>query len=346
MDNSTEAPEDEYDVLIDGDLQSSEPPPCDMDAAKVLSPHLLQPLFFTVFTLGLLDNILLVLILVKQKGLKHTENLYLLNLAIANVCLLLSLPFWALGAWSEDHTRCQTFTGLYWIGVHGEACFSSLLMVHSCSLALSPRQGGPSATRKVRRGVVTTMLAWILAVAMTLPESIFYKPPVEGQKLSCSFRRPHFLAVEETLWKRFLTLKMNILVFFLPLCVFVFCCSVRIRKPLRSGAGGDGLCWLVLATMLAFLLMWAPFHVALFLSTFQECFPLQDCQSSHHLHASVQITKVIATSHGCVPPLLCVILHKPIRKYLSHLFHPSWCTPRRAGEDAGQAPLRSLTTYL
>ncbi|XP_040850288.1 C-C chemokine receptor-like 2 isoform X2 [Ochotona curzoniae] len=134
MDNSTEAPEDEYDVLIDGDLQSSEPPPCDMDAAKVLSPHLLQPLFFTVFTLGLLDNILLVLIL--------------------------------------------------------------------------------------------------------------------------------------------------------------------------------------------------------------------DCQSSHHLHASVQITKVIATSHGCVPPLLCVILHKPIRKYLSHLFHPSWCTPRRAGEDAGQAPLRSLTTYL
>ncbi|XP_058534784.1 C-C chemokine receptor-like 2 isoform X2 [Ochotona princeps] len=134
MDNSTAAPEDEYDVLIDGDLQSSETPPCDMDATKVLSPHLLQPLLFTVFTLGLLDNILLVLIL--------------------------------------------------------------------------------------------------------------------------------------------------------------------------------------------------------------------DCRSSYHLHASVQITKVIATSHSCMTPLLCVTLHKPIRKYLSHLFHPSRCTPHRAGEDAGQASRRSLTTHL
>lgn len=348
MENSTGTPEEDYDVLIDGDLESSQTPRCEADAASVLSAQLVRLLCSTVFTLGLLDNVLFVLVLVKYKGLKQPGSTCFLNLALSNLCFSLSLLFWALTAPAEDHATCRTFAALHSAGLYGEACFSALLTAQSY-LASSHRPRGPSATRERPCSIVTSVLAWIaVLIAVTLPESIFYKLPTDGQRPTCSFSRPHLLPAEDTFWQRFLALRTNVLVLGLPLCVLVFC-SVRVRTAPRRRARGDRLFQLACAISLFFLLMWAPYNIALFLAAFKDSVSLHGCQRTSHLHASVQVTKLLATAHCWVAPLLWVLLDQPLRNALSRRFPACHCSPRRPSQGSAQASPgedRDLSSHL
>lgn len=318
MDSYTVAPEDDYDVLIQDDLDSHE-------MEQALTPELLsaqQVLQFccSVFAVGLLDNALAVFILVKYKGLKNVGNIYFLNLAVSNLCFLLPLPFWAHTAThggSPGNATCNVLVGLHSTGLYSETLFNILLLVLGYKLF---SQGTLSSTfMTVPGGVVTSILAWTMAIALSLPESVFYQPRMERQKHKCAFGKPHFLLVEEPFWKYFLTSKMNILVLGFPLVVFILCCG-QMRKTQAFRERQNDLRKLGFVIMAVFLLMWAPYNIVLFLSEFQEHLSLQDEKSSYLLDASVQVTQLIAITHCCVNPLLCLLFDKAFTRYLCSLF--------------------------
>lgn len=339
MANDTAAVDgDYYDVLIVDELNHSKTEQCPQYDAKTLSAQLLPPLYTTVFLLGLLDNILVVLILVKYKRLRHVENVYFLNLAISNLCFLLTLPFWAHSASRGGllgDSMCKILAALSSMGLHSEAFFNVLLTGKNYLVFFHVRNF--SATRKMACGIITSALAWIIAILVTLPEFLPYKSQMElqSQEHKCFFSRPHFLPGDETFWKYFLTLKVNIVGLLMPLLVFIFC-YVQMRITLRSRDRKYDLFKLVFAIMVVFLLMWGPYGVALLLSTFKERFSLQDCRSSYNLDRSIHITRIIAAAHCCVNPLLYGLLDKAFRKYLCHLFHPCDNTPPRPTEDSAQ----------
>ncbi|EPY73427.1 hypothetical protein CB1_008058009 [Camelus ferus] len=229
MANYTSAPEDEYDVLIEDNLTNNEIEPCTSYDPKILLAQLVPHLYTTLFMVGLLDNILAVLILVKYKGLKYVENIYFLNLAIANLCFVLTLPFWAYTASHGGvlgNPLCKTLVVFYSIGLYSEAFFNALLTVQT------------------------------------------------------------------------------------------YFCYMRMRKTPRFREARHDIFKLVFTIMVVFLLMWGPYNIALFLSAFNEHFSLHDCNSSYNLDKSVQITKIIATIHCCVNPLLYVFLDNAFREHL------------------------------
>ncbi|XP_059016683.1 C-C chemokine receptor-like 2 isoform X1 [Mustela lutreola] len=318
MDNYTSAPDDDYDVLIEDDVNSGEVEQCDPYDPKFLAARVVPQLSTAVFLAGLLGSVWVMLILVKHKGLKHRENIYLLNLTISNLCFLLALPFWAYTGTHGgvlDNPFCRILVVLYSIGLYSEVFFNVLLTVQRY-LEFFPVSLSSTA-RTARWGLVSSVLAWVLAALVILPESVFYKAQMESQTSKCFFGRPHFLPAEETSWKRYLTLKMNILGLLFPLCVFVFC-YVRVRKIRRSGERRSGRSKLVFAIMAAFLLMWGPYNIALFLSTFKDFFSLHDCKSDYNLDRSVQILRIVAATHCCVNPLLHAFLDPTFRRHLCH----------------------------
>ena len=330
MDNYTSAPEDDYDVLIEDDVNSNEVQQCDTYDPGILATSVVPPLSSTVFLVGLLGSVCVVLILVRHKGLKHTEDVYLLNLAVSNLCFLLALPFWAYTGTHGgvlDNPFCRILVILYSIGLYSEAFFNVLLTVQRY-LVFFPSY----STWTARWGLISSVLAWVLAALVILPESVFYKARMESQTHKCFFRRPHFLPAEETLWKHFLTLKMNILGLLFPLCVFVFCYA-RMRKIRRSGERRSGLSKLVFAIVAVFLLMWGPYNIALFLSTFKESFSLHDCKSDYNLDRSIQILRIVAATHCCINPLLHAFLDPTFRRHLCRLHSVCNGGPLQSSEE-------------
>ncbi|XP_055985632.1 C-C chemokine receptor-like 2 [Sorex fumeus] len=334
MANSTEAPEDDYDVLIEDGLNDNPvPPPCQQYNASILSAQLVPQLYLSVFMVGLLDNMLVVLVLMRYKGLRHVENIYFLNVAISNVCFLLALPFWAHTAGHGGllgNSMCAAVVGFYSLGLYSQALGNILLTVQRYLVAFNMRCS--PAARTVPCGLVTSAVAWVTVILVTLPEFLFYRPPREGQGNVCSFRRPPFLPAEEPFWKHFLTLKMNILGFLFPLFTFVFCYA-RMRKTLWDNERRSDLFKLVFAIMVGFLLMWGPYNIALFLSTFREYFSLGDCQTTFKLDKGVQVTKLVAATHCCINPFLYVFLDKAFRTHFCHLCKAS---PQQACPEPAQ----------
>ncbi|XP_049496292.1 C-C chemokine receptor-like 2 isoform X1 [Panthera uncia] len=319
MANYTLAPEDNYDVLIEGDLNDDEIETCHPYDAKVLLSGVVPKLFIPVLLAGLLGNILTVLILAKHKGLRRTENVYFLNLAVSNLCFSLSLPLWAYTASYGGvlgSPVCKTLVVFSSIGLYSEALFNVLLTVQrylvSCNTRRFPR------TRTMHWNIASTVLAWGLATLVILPESVFYKPQMESQKYECFVSSPPFLPADETFWKHFLTLKMNILGLLFPLCALTFCYT-RLRKTLSFRGRRYDPHKLVFAVVVVFLLMWGPYNIALFLSAFREHFSLHDCQSNYHLDRSVQIVRIVATTHCCVNPVLHAVLDTTFRRHLCRL---------------------------
>ncbi|CAO2633392.1 C-C chemokine receptor-like 2 [Lemmus lemmus] len=310
MDNYTVAPEDDYEVLIQGDLDC-----CVTD--KPLTPELVsaqQVLQFcwAVFAVGLLGNALAVFMLVRYKGFKNVENIYFLNLAAANLCFLLPLPFWE----SPGNGTCNVLVGLHSTGLYSETLFNILLLVQGYKVFSQGRLF--STLTSVPGSVVTSILAWVIAIVLTLPESVFYRPQREREKPKCAFGKPHFLPIEEPFWKHFLTLKMNILVLGLPLLVLIFCCG-QMRRVQTTRERQNHLRRLALVITGVFLWMWAPYGIVLFLFEFREHSSLQDEKNSYHLEASIQVTQLIATVHCCVNPLICLLLDKAFTSYLCSL---------------------------
>lgn len=351
MANYTSVPDyDYYDVLVEGDLNNNETllqgnldngdtGKCHRYDPQVLSARLVPPLYATVSLVGLLDNILVVFILVKYKRLRHVENIYFLNLAISNLCFLLTLPFWAHAASHGEirgHPVCQIFVTLSSVGLHSEAVFSALLTLHSYLVFFHVR-GLSLAAKKVPCGVITSVLAWLAAGLLALPEFLFHKSQVDSQKHECSLSKPHFLPGERAFWERFLTLKVNVVALLVPLLVFIVCFA-RMRETLRSRERKSDLFKLVFAIVAVFLLMWGPYNIALFLSTFKESFSLHDCRRGYDLDRSIQVTRIIASTHCCVNPLLYVVLDKAFRDRLCRLCRLCGDAPLLPAEDAARNP--------
>ncbi|KFO33255.1 C-C chemokine receptor-like 2 [Fukomys damarensis] len=304
--------EDEYDVLIDGDLGGEEADVCDESGTAVLSALQAGQLCAALFAAGLLANSLLLFILIKYKGLRHVENIYFLNVALSNLCLLLPLPFWAAAAWRGGglgRPVCGVLLALQSLGLHGEALFTVLLTVHASQV-----RGLSAGLRTATCGIALALLAWLTAFLVTLPELVFYKPPGDEQVSLCSFSSPGFLPAEETSWARVLTLKMNAVVLLFPLVVLLgVCLGRRSRQEQRERFQ------LVCAMAVVFLLMWAPYNTVLFLSAFKECFSLRGCKSDSQLDSGLQVAKLIATAHCWANLPLCALLDPAFRGHLCGL---------------------------
>ncbi|XP_029773606.1 C-C chemokine receptor-like 2 [Suricata suricatta] len=333
MTNYTWAPDDNYDVLIEGDLSSDDTETCQPFDGKLLSSRVVPLLFSLVCLAGLLGNSLVVLILVKYKGLGCRANVYFLNLAVSNLCSLLSLPFWAYTASHGGvlgNPTCMVLLVFSSIGLYSEAFLNVLLTLQRYLVFFNMRTF--FHMRMEHWVVVSSGLAWVLATLVILPELVSYKPQTESRKFECFISRPHFLPVYETSWEPYPTLKMNILALLFPLCVLTFCYT-RLRETLRCRGRERDPHKLVFVIVVVFLLMWGPYNIALFLSTFKEHFPLHDCRSSYHLDASVQISRIVAATHCCVNPLLHVVLNTEFQRHLCRLCHLRRDRPLRATED-------------
>nr|XP_012625863.1 C-C chemokine receptor-like 2 isoform X1 [Microcebus murinus] len=347
MANYTSAPDDEYDVLIEDDLKDNEAEQCDKYDVQALSAQLEPQLFSLVFLAGLLGNIMVVLILVKYKGLKHVENIYFLNLTVSNLCFLLTLPFWAYAAshgGNLSDPMCKILVGLCSVGLYGGALFN-ILLTWQRYLVFSHTRCFSRATRTVPCSIITSVLAWVTVILLAvLLEYMFYKPQMEAQVYKCTFCRPPFLPMDKTFWKNFLALMMNVSVVVFPLFALIFF-YVPMRKTLRFRERRHDLFKLVFAMVVVFLLIWAPHSVALFLSAFKDYFSLDDCRSNYNLDRSVQITKIIATTHCCVNPLLYVFLDKAFREYLRCLLRLPNSTPTQSREESVQSTARDEQSH-
>ncbi|XP_069771317.1 B2 bradykinin receptor [Narcine bancroftii] len=282
---------------------------------------------------GLVGNIFVLLVLWLHKSRCTVPEIYLGNLAGADLLLLACLPFWAVNiaqrfAWPFGEMLCRCVN----LAIYMNLCSSIyLLMMVSIDRYLAlVKVLNPGRIRTVSCAKINCCFIWVFSLGMSSPAFIFRKVMyVADVNISACL-----LDYPNDSWQFNSNIVQVIVLFLVPSTILSFC-TVKIISVLRNNRmrvfkqvqRESKAAALVLVVLLAFLICWVPFQVFRILYLFKEARMLSGCTWAEALSNGNQIVTFFGCTNSCINPVLYVIVGKQFRSKARDLYIQS--TARR-----------------
>ncbi|XP_051574119.1 C-C chemokine receptor type 5-like [Myxocyprinus asiaticus] len=319
----TEQPYD-YNDYYNGNLDPSAFSPCKYGGHGANILPVLYSLFFVV---GFLGNILVVWVLLMGVKLRSMTDICLLNLALADLLLVSSLPFlahYARDQWIFGGVMCTIVLSAYHIGFYSGIFFIVLMSVDRYLAVVHAVFALRVRTRTY--GILASVVIWIIAVSSSFPELMYLKISYKNitEKLCTSY--PPDDQSSKHFSKTFGIFKMNILGLIIPLIVIGFCYSMILSRLLTARSSRKQAMRLVIVVMVVFFICWAPYNFAAFVKALElKELIAHSCESSNAITLSLQITEAVAYSHSCLNPILYGFVGEKFRRNLFRLLYKTPC---------------------
>lgn len=272
--------------------------------------------------LGFVGNSLVIVTYAFYKRTKSMTDVYLLNVAIADLLFVLSLPlivYNELYSWSMGPLACKLLRGSYSFSL-----YSGMLLLACISAVHYINVTHPFSSYKLRslryRCVICTTI-WVCALLLSVPTFYYYnryEPGISGdffyydeeettQTLEPS--APHYIC-EFRFMDKFTARRTMIAVpstqlavgFFLPMLIIVFCYTAFIGRMLEVGFQRHKVLVQMLPVMVVFIICHLPYNMTLLYDT-TIMFQLQTCETFSALHTAKTVTQTIAYLHCCLNPM-------------------------------------------
>ncbi|XP_061531832.1 C-C chemokine receptor type 8 isoform X1 [Phycodurus eques] len=282
-----------------------------------------------LFFLGLLGNATVLWILQRHIKLKTLTDICLLNLALSDLSLAVSLFLWAYD--SQDLAVCKVTTGVYQLGFYSGTSFVTLLSVDRY-LAIV-HAAAATRTRTLGHGLAAGVVVWVVSVVMATPQVIFASVAVsDSSSLSC---KPVYPEESQRFWKMLRNFSENTVSLFLCLPIQIFC-YVKILHVLSKTriSKKDRAVKLIFTVVCVFVVCWVPYNVVVFLQTLQLFEMFNTYKASTAINSATAWSEIIALSHCCVNPVIYALVGEKFRKPLGNLLSRH-CYKRRASVSHG-----------
>lgn len=255
----------------------------------------------------------------------------LLNLAIADLLLVCSLPFLAHQAhdqWVFGDAMCKIVLGIYHIVFYCGIFFVTLMSIDRYLAIVHAICAIKARTRSF--GMIAATVTWMAGFLASFPDVIFLKQQPRGTSQFCF---PEYPKVNESdassknshFFKVFSLLKMNILGLCVPLLIMSFCYSQIIWRLLFSHSSKKQAIRVVFIVVAVFVCCWVPYNVASFFKALELLHLYTECESSQAIYLALTVTEAIAYSHSCLNPILYVFVGEKFRGHLLRLIHRAPC---------------------
>ncbi|XP_005383520.1 PREDICTED: C-C chemokine receptor type 9 [Chinchilla lanigera] len=291
---------------------------CNKSSVRQFASQFLPPLYWLVFIVGTVGNSLVVLVYWYCTRVKTMTDMFLLNLAIADLLFLGTLPFWAIAAadqWKFQTLACKVVNGLFWMNFY--SCVL-LLMCISVDRYIAIAQAMKAQIWRRKRLVYSKMVCctiWVMAVALCTPEILFSQVKRESGVSACTMVYPRDDSTKAK--SAVLTLKV-ILGFFLPFVVMAFCYTIIIHTLKQAKRSSKHKALRVTTAVLSvFVLSQFPYSCVLLVRTIDAYTAfLSSCAISTNIDLCLHVTQTLAFFHSCLNPVLYVFVGERFRRDL------------------------------
>ncbi|XP_030643502.1 C-X-C chemokine receptor type 1 [Chanos chanos] len=260
----------------------------------------------------------LVIRLSKHKVLPY--DVYLFNLMLADLLMALTLPFSAVAVvrgWLFGDVACKLVSVVKEVNFYSGILFLVCISVDRYKAVLHPRQ-----TRQAGCSVAICVGVWALALVLSLP-AIYnesYRPLDEGPEV-CTER---FHPDSADTWRLAVRVMSHVFGFLLPLVIMLLCYSRTALGLQRTSFPRHRPMRVIVAVVLAFLLCWAPFHVAVGLDTVLRSGLVEySCDTRTAVNVVMFFTENLGLLHCCVNPVLYAFVVKKYRRSFTQLLQRS-----------------------
>lgn len=304
------------------------------------------PFLWVLFILAAVENIFVLSVFCLHKSSCTVAEIYLGNLAVADLILACGLPFWAITIannfdWLFGEVLCRVVNTMIYMNLYSSICFLMLVSIDRYLALVKTMSMG--RMRGVRWAKLYSLVIWGCTLLLSSPMLVFrtmmeYKD--EGHNVTACV-----ISYPSRTWEVFTNVLLNLVGFLLPLSIITFC-TVQIMQVLRNNEMQKfkeiqterKATVLVLAVLLLFVVCWLPFQISTFLDTLLRLGVLSGCWDEHIIDVITQISSYVAYSNSCLNPLVYVIVGKRFRKKSREVYQ-GLC--RRGGCVSEPVPLEN-----
>ncbi|XP_009998631.1 PREDICTED: probable G-protein coupled receptor 25, partial [Chaetura pelagica] len=208
-------------------------------------------LYSFIFLLGLVGNLFVIALMAQRSGGKRVVDTFVLNLAVADVIFVCTLPLWVLAGarghrWVLGEGLCKLSSYIIAINRCSSILFLTALSVERYLVirkVLDTKVTGPRWHVRVTCGVI-----WVVSLLLGAPSLVYRQ--LDGEDCWDEDGEDFSLA-------------MVFLTFLLPLGIISFCyCSIycRLQRHVRLGRGVRRSHRAIVTIVTAFLCSWLPLN--------------------------------------------------------------------------------------
>ncbi|NXK93569.1 BKRB2 protein, partial [Formicarius rufipectus] len=279
-----------------------------------------QPGFlWFIFILGAIENSFVLAVLCLHKSSCTVAEIYLANMALADLMLVCVLPFWAINIsknfqWPFGLFLCKAVNIMSNMNFYSSIYFLTLVSIDRYLALVKTMSLG-----RMRRTVCAkwnSFVIWTCALLLCSPTMVFRNLHYfeEYNITACALIYP------VSYWEPANNCLLNIVGFVIPCCVITFC-TIQIINALRSSElqkiktaqTERRATMLVLTVLLLFIICWLPFQITTFIDTICYFTPTSKCLEDMN-EILTQIAVFCAFSNSCLNPVLYVIVGKHFQK--------------------------------
>ncbi|XP_051578904.1 B2 bradykinin receptor-like [Myxocyprinus asiaticus] len=316
--------------------------------------YIMQPSYmFVICVLGIIGNVFVLLVFGLHKKACTVAEIYLGNLAAADLLLVLCLPFWAINIasgfnWQFGSLMCclvntgirmNMFCSIYFLVLVSADRYIALVHAMSSSRMRRPRYA--------KLGCITV---WFFGLVLNIP-TLHFRDTKYLEELKVTACILNYPSPEIGLGCDILLILLG---FLIPLLVISYCTYQIIRAlheqvmdRFNAENTEQKATVLVLVVLSAFLLCWVPFHLITLLDILMRFGAISGCDAETGLDVSNQICTYLALSNSVLNPILYVIVGKNFRKKVRELIKQLKKGRKdTSGSTRSQlSTLKTLTTY-
>ncbi|XP_068099121.1 C-X-C chemokine receptor type 3 [Hyperolius riggenbachi] len=304
--------------------------PCSHEEIKLFDQHFVPVFYSLLFIFGLLGNGLVMVVMLGTRQKLQSTDMFILHLAVADILLATTLPFWAVQAtfgWIFGEAVCKIVFSIFKINFYAG---TFLLACISCDRYLSI-VFAVQIYKKQRQKLVhwSCLVVWSLCTLLSIPDLIYYTVTFEP-RTNMTECQADFPIGTSTAWKASLAFLYHILGFLLPLIGMLFCYIHIVITLLKSqGFKRHKALRLIVAVVVAFFLCWTPYNIVAFMDTIRMLGGLDGkCKVLQNIDIALSITSGLCYFHSCLNPLLYVFIGAKFRNNLAELLSRARVSPR------------------
>nr|XP_046269845.1 B2 bradykinin receptor-like [Scatophagus argus] len=280
------------------------------------------PVYILLLTaLGIVCNMFVLMVFCLHKKPCTVPEIYLSNLAAADLVLLACLPFWAVNIsnrfnWLFGHFLCKVVNLGISMNTYCSIYFLVLVSVDRYIALVHPLSH--NRMRRTKYAKLGCVVVWGLGLLLSIPKFIFRVVEPRCNQTLCYNKYPEGTHLP-------FDVMLTVFGFIIPIFFISYCTAKiihtlnnRLSKGLNSHNTEHKSTTLVLAVLLAFLICWVPFHVVTIAEALTRAKLLK--ADLNVLDTSIHICIYLAFFNSVLNPILYVIVGKNFRRKVKELF--------------------------
>ncbi|XP_037645220.1 C-X-C chemokine receptor type 2-like isoform X1 [Sebastes umbrosus] len=302
--------------------------------------------YILIFLLAIPGNLVVGLVIGLSKQSLPPSDLYLLHLAVADLLLAITLPFWATSVtqgWVFGDAMCKIITVIQELSFYSSILFLTCISMDRYMVIVRAMEARRANRQLVSWGVCAAV--WAVGVLLSLPgllNSSF--PSQNSSQIVCG---EQYDPSSADVWRLATRILRHTLGFFIPLAIMLPCYGVTIRRLLhiRGGFQRQRAMRVIVFVVVAFLLCWMPYHFAVMADTFfrAKIVPYK-CPARMAVDQAMFATQSLGLLHSCVNPVLYAFVGEKFRKNLLQMMRKMGVLERTSVSRTSRSSVSSEIT--